>query len=76
MTDLEEAIKISDEYSQDFNIMARVYGRMGHCYRRNNDFDKAIFYYDKSLTEKHTDAVYKIRKVTVKKRDKAKKEGN
>jgi len=74
LSDLEEAVKIADENSQDFNIMARVYGRMGHIHRRNGDMDKAIFYYDKSLTEKHTDSIYKIRKVTVKKRDKAKKE--
>jgi len=72
--DLEAAIQTADDHSQDFNIMARIFGRLGHCYRRKGEFDDAIKFYDKSLTEKHTDSIYKIRKVVVKKRDKAAKE--
>lgn len=74
LQDLNEAVKIADEESQDFTIMSRIFGRMGHIHRRNGDLDSAIKFYEKSLTEKHSDSIYKIRKQVVKKRDQAKRE--
>ncbi|OLL23529.1 Heat shock protein sti1 [Neolecta irregularis DAH-3] len=58
----ERAIEEGREVRTDFRTMAKALGRIGSAYMKQNDFDKAIKYFNKSLTEHRTpDILSKLR---------------
>ncbi|KAI9144276.1 stress-induced-phosphoprotein 1-like protein [Paraphysoderma sedebokerense] len=58
----EKAVEVGREIRADFKLIARAYGRMGNSFFQMNDFDSAITYFNKSLTEHRTpDILTKLR---------------
>ena len=50
----EEAVQVGREHRADYKIIARAFGRIGSAYLKLGDFDNAIKYFQKSLSEHRT----------------------
>ncbi|KAJ3237723.1 Hsp90 cochaperone [Chytriomyces hyalinus] len=58
----EDAVEKGREQRADFKIIAKAFGRMGNAYTKKNDYQNAIKYYQKSLSEHRTpDVLNKLR---------------
>eukprot|EP00123_Amoebidium_parasiticum_P011224 comp20587_c0_seq1/m.26515 comp20587_c0_seq1/g.26515 ORF comp20587_c0_seq1/g.26515 comp20587_c0_seq1/m.26515 type:complete len:568 (-) comp20587_c0_seq1:67-1770(-) len=47
----QKAIDLGHEFRADFKNMAKAYARMGNSYFKEGDYEKAVQWYNKSLTE-------------------------
>lgn len=55
-------LTISVQVRADFKLIAKALGRIGSCYLKKEDYDNAIKYFQKSLTEHRTpDILNKLR---------------
>lgn len=50
----EKAVDVGRENRADFKLIAKAYARMGNAYKKNEDYDKAKWAYEKALTEHRT----------------------
>ena len=50
----EKAIEIGRENRADFKLIAKAFTRIGHCYKKLQDWKKAKVYYEKSMSEHRT----------------------
>ncbi|KAJ3069119.1 Hsp90 cochaperone, partial [Quaeritorhiza haematococci] len=58
----EKAVDVGRELRADFKLIARAYGRMGNAYIKQDNYEEAIKYYNKSLAEHRTaDVLTKLR---------------
>ena len=64
IAECEKAIDIGRENQADFKLVAKAYARMANAYTKLEQYEKAKFYYQKSLTEHRTpDTVTKLSEV-------------
>lgn len=74
ISECEKAIEVGRENQADFKLVAKAYARMANAYVKLENYDKAKFFYEKSLTEYRTpDTVSKLSEVEKIIKDKAKK---
>jgi len=60
----KEVIEIGRQKRADFTIIAKAYARMGNAYTKQEKYDEAISFFNKSLTEHHTpDIQEKLKKI-------------
>ncbi|KAJ2746524.1 Hsp90 cochaperone [Coemansia sp. BCRC 34301] len=58
----EQAIEVGREYRADYKHIAKAMGRIGTAYSKKDDLDKAIEFYNRSLTEhRAADILTKLR---------------
>ncbi|WFD08035.1 Hsp90 cochaperone [Malassezia vespertilionis] len=68
----EEAVEQGRSMRADYKLVAKAFGRIGSAYLKKDDLDKAIFYFEKSLTEHRTpDVLERLRSTERAKRDRA-----
>ena len=71
----EKAIEIGREIRADFKLIGRAFGRIGTCYAKRLDYENAIKFYNKSLSEHRTaDILGKLKEIEAAKEAKAKAE--
>ncbi|KAJ2892434.1 Hsp90 cochaperone [Coemansia aciculifera] len=60
----EQAIEVGREYRADYKHIAKAMGRIGTAYSKKDDLDKAIEFYNRSLTEhRAADILNKLRAI-------------
>eukprot|EP00122_Pirum_gemmata_P007907 Pgem_evm1s7271 len=58
----EKAIQIGQEHYADFKIIAKIYLRLGNSYVKEEDYENAVEYFNRSLTEHRSkEALNKLR---------------
>jgi stress-induced-phosphoprotein 1 len=66
----EKAVEVGREQRADFKLIAKAFGRIGNAYAKQGNYEQAIRFYNKSLTEHRTaDILEKLRDI-----ERAKKE--
>jgi len=54
ITTCETAVEEARSLRADYKLIAKAFGRIGSCYLKKEDYDNAIKYFQKSLTEHRT----------------------